>query len=383
MNMSIRFVPDEQDGGNGARQEETAHVLFFLSLLERMPLLDVRSPAEFARGHIPGAVNTPLFDDAGRAEVGALYARVGQRAAFLRGLELAGSRLAFMARSAFAAWEGFPHNSGQLSEPPAPSTARPGMIGEPRPEIALHCWRGGMRSKSVAWLLRTAGLRTHVLRGGYKAFRRFVLASFEAPMRLMALGGRTGSGKTETLACLRENGAQVIDLESLAGHRGSAFGGYADKPQPSGEHFENSLAMALFRLDAGKPVWIEDESENLGNVNLPRSFYRQLRAAPLVLQETPGNARLARVLREYGDQTPEAIGTSLGRIQKRLGGLEHRRALEYLAAGDLPALARLLLAYYDRAYDKQAATRRPVAVIVAASPEDAARRILAECSDQA
>jgi tRNA 2-selenouridine synthase len=233
-----------------------------------------------------------------------------------------------------------------------------------------------MRSQSVAWLLRTAGLRVHVLRGGYKRFRHFVLASFERPWPLVTLGGKTGSGKTEVLACLRQSGEQVLDLEHLARHRGSAFGGFEDEPQPTREHFENRVAVALYHLDAKRPVWVEDESQNLGRVNVPAPLYQQLRAAPLALIETPEDARLARVLREYGNLSTQTVADSLDRIQKKLGGLEHRRARTALDAGDLPTIARLLLAYYDRAYARQIAPREPFAVIASPTPEKAAEGLL-------
>ena len=344
----------------------------FLPLLARMPLIDVRSPGEFTQGHVPGAVNLPLFDDAERAEVGTLYSRKGKQEAVLRGLALVGPKLVSLVRGARAAHEDFlrkrrEFESGQEGQPPSVSCEHP--------EVALHCLRGGMRSQSVAWLLSTAGLRVYVLHGGYKSFRRFVLASFERAWPLVALGGKTGSGKTEALACLRRSGEQTLDLEHLARHRGSAFGGVEDEPQPTREHFENRVAMALYYMDAQRPVWVEDESENLGRVNVPSPLYGQLRAAPLAVMETPEEDRLARVLCEYGNLPPQTIADSLDRIRKKLGGLEHSRARAALDAGDLPSVARLLLTYYDRAYARQITPRQPFAVVAAATPEEAAARL--------
>lgn len=316
-----------------------------------LPLIDVRSPGEFARGHIPGAENIPLFSDVERAEVGTLYKRQGYDAAVLQGLAFVGPKLESLARQVLALC---------------------GRDGENGPEAALYCERGGMRSGSVAWLLQTAGCAAHILEGGYRRFRRYVLDLFEKPHNLRVLGGSTGSGKTEALHCMAREGVRIVDIEGLARHRGSAFGWLPDCPQPSQEHFENLLAMALDSRDPEIPIWVEDECENLGRINLPKPLYRQLRAAPLVLLEVPDAARLARVLEEYGHMPPEEMGQCLDRIRKRLGGLAHKQAHACLAQKDLAGLARILLDYYDRAYAKQLNGRRTLAVVRAASAQAAA-----------
>ena len=317
------------------------------------PLADVRSPSEFARGHIPGAVNIPLFSDEERAEVGTLYKREGRAASVLRGLELVGPKLGEVPKAAFALCRG--RTAG---------------------ELAIYCSRGGMRSASVGWLLNMVGLRVHVLEGGYKAFRRHTLAFFDQPLNLLVLGGKTGSGKTRVLARMADRGAQVLDLEGLARHRGSAFGALLDKPQPTREQFENRLAVALGRMRPSQPVWVEDESENLGSVNLPRAFYRQLRASPVLVLEVSEQARLDRVLEDYGSLPREYMGQCLDHIKKRLGGLEHGRARACLDAGDLPGLAAILLGYYDRAYAKQAANRPSAAVVCTDDPDEAAGKLI-------
>lgn len=317
------------------------------------PLADVRSPSEFAQGHIPGAVNIPLFSDEERAEVGILHKQEGKEEAVMRGLELVGPKLGSVARAAFSLCRG-----------------RTGG------ELALYCSRGGMRSASVAWLLSMVGLRAHVLEGGYKSFRRHVLAFFEQHLNLLVLSGKTGAGKTHVLERMAARGAQVVNLEGLARHRGSAFGALAGTPQPSCEQFENTLAATLRRMNPHLPVWVEDESENLGTVNLPRAFFRQLRSSPVLELETSDPARLDRLLKEYGSLPPEHIGQCLEHIKKRLGGLEHNRACACLEAGDLPGLAVILLAYYDRAYDKQRVNRPSAAVVRTDDPEEAANRLL-------
>lgn len=300
-------------------------------------LVDVRSPGEHARGHIPGSVNIPLFEDAERAKVGTLYKQAGRDAAMLEGLRIVGPRMAAMVERAREVAGGGP--------------------------LRVYCWRGGERSGSVAWLLDKAGLAgITTLRGGYKAFRRLVLGMQGGPPRLQVLGGCTGSGKTGTLALLRAHGAQVVDLEALACHKGSAFGALGEAPQPTSEHFENLLWDELRRLDPQKPVWVEDESLMIGRVKIPDAFHAAMRAAPLWAMDMPQEDRVERLVGDYGGHPPEALAASIERIRKRLGPQHCKAALEALSAGDLHAVARITLNYYDRAYRRGMSTRDPARV---------------------
>lgn len=316
-----------------------------------MPLVDVRAPSEFKQGHIPGSVNLPLFDDEQRARVGTLYKEQGREAAILAGYGFIGPRMQSLGQT--------------LLE-----------LAKEHGHIAYVCARGGMRSESMAWLGATLGIAGHVLEGGYKSFRRFVLTLLEKPFPLIVLGGKTGSGKTDVLRRMFLHGEQALDLEWLARHRGSAFGYLPEHTQPSTEHFENRLALSLFHCEPGRPIWVEDECENLGSANLPRAFFRLLRASPLVLLESSREARLVRVLREYGSIPPESIALSLDRIKKRLGGLAHKQALESLAAGKLEGVAEILLDYYDRAYEKQIRDRDLIGRVAEDNPDLAAPRLI-------
>ena len=320
-----------------------------------LPLVDVRSPGEFRQGHIPGAVNLPLMSDEERSIVGTLYKQKGRDEAVFRGLGLVGPKLEFLARSTVE------------------------LAGEGK-EVAMYCSRGGMRSASMSWLFAQAGVSVTVLEGGYKAFRRHVLSLLEGErpgeILLRVLGGRTGSGKTEVLHCLADRGEQVIDLEGMARHRGSAFGALPNGAQPTCEHFTNRLALALDQCDATRPVWIEDESENIGTINQPKDFFRLLRSSPLVVLEIPRPLRLKRVLDEYGDISKERMGDALNRISKRLGGVAHKHAHALLDNGDLPALAEILLDYYDRAYDKQIHMRAAHATVRAQNTHEAVSLLL-------
>lgn len=322
-----------------------------------VPLLDVRSPSEYARGHIPGAMNLPLFDDGERARVGAVYARQGRASAVATALALVG---------------------GQLEDKLARARALTGGAPPEGTEVLLHCWRGGMRSGALGWLLKAAGFRVHLLSGGYKAYRRHARLGLEQPRRVVVIGGLTGSGKTEILHALARLGEQTVDLEGLAGHRGSAFGALGD--QPSNEWFENQLFERWRSFDPQRTVWLEDESIHIGSVTLYAGFFSHIPAAPLVCVGIPEEDRLKRLLRLYaGGGAEDRIRAALQRLRKRLGYELTQRCLEQLEAGDYRAIARAVLSYYDRCYRHQLSRRDgPVLPLIRREddPEATARRLM-------
>lgn len=291
-------------------------------------VVDVRTPSEFAAGHIPGAVNIPLFSDEERAEVGTLYHRQGRVMAIRRGLQLVRRNLPVIIEKIGAALG-------------SPETAQ---------ATVMHCWRGGMRSHSMAWLVRSVGYDVRTLAGGYKAWRRWVHSQFEQPWPLVVLSGLTGCGKTRLLYCLAELGEAVVDLEGLANHRGSAFGGIGKGAQPTVEQFENELALALASQGAAGRIWVEDESHNIGKVVLPHAFHQQLRAAPAVFLEVPVEVRRRLIVQEYGGYSREALTACIHKIAKRLGGQNVIAAENALQNDDLVTCTNILLDYYDRTY---------------------------------
>ena len=299
-------------------------------------VVDVRSPAEFAQDHVPGAINLPVLSDAERAEVGTTYVRTSR----------------FLARRVGAA-----HVSRNIAA--HLETALADKTGAWRPLI--YCWRGGQRSAAMATVLSQVGWRVGLLRGGYRTYRRDVVrALYEdaRPLRLVLLRGPTGSGKTALLARLGERGTQVVDLEALAAHRGSAFGGWSDAPQPSQKMFESRLAATLETLDPARPVVVEAESSRIGELRLPLRLWKAMQAAPAVDLQTPLAARVRRIVADYGDSLdqPERIEAALARLPRH-HSLE-RRALwrAWAAAGDADALAEdLLREHYDPAYARNAA----------------------------
>lgn len=296
-------------------------------------VIDVRSPSEYAHAHIPGAVNLPLFTDAERAVVGTVYKREGHDAAVMMGLEIVGPKAGGLAAAGREL-------AGQRS-------------------VLLHCWRGGMRSRSMATLLETAGVTGSLLEGGYKSYRAAVQTIFDKPWDLKVLGGRTGSGKTEVLHALKAAGEQVVDLEGLAKHKGSAFGNLESMDQPSTEQFENLLFEELRQFDTDRPVWVEDESHTVGKVFVPDTFWRQMRKAPVVFLDIPEEARAIYLAEGYmrSGADPEKVEDALGRIRKRLGGQHFNAAVDAFRQGDHVAATRIVLVYYDKTYAYGLSTR--------------------------
>ncbi len=296
----------------------------FLRFRTSLPVADVRSPGEFAVGHIPGAANIPLFDDAQRAEVGTIYKREGSVTAVMRGIDLAA-----------------PGMSGKLK-----SGIELADIGR----LLVYCWRGGMRSEAMAWLFSLGGIEPLVLSGGYKAYRNHILSELGRDRKYFILGGLTGSGKTGILRYMKSSGEQVTDLEGLASHRGSAFGALGQAPQPSSEHFANLLYDDLAEHQGDSPVWLEDESRNIGSVFMPDSFFERMQASPVVALMMSIETRMPRLLREYTSFPVEEIMASVMKISKRLGGDRTREALNALKCGDYPTAIRITLEYYDKSY---------------------------------
>jgi len=328
----------------------------FLKLARDHPTFDVRSPGEFSHAHIPGAFNLPLFSDDQRKIVGTAYKQQSREAAIKIGLDFFGLKMKDMIERVEALTRQQPKKNDQLNQQ---------LEASPKKTVLVHCWRGGMRSAGVAWLLDLYGFRVFTLAGGYKQFRQYVLQTFEQNHRLMILGGYTGSGKTMILHQLAKRGAPVIDLEGLARHKGSAFGAMDGAPQPSQEMFENTLALELTEKTAAygqqavpAPIWLEDESQRIGLINLPASFWNTMRRSQIVFVEIPFEQRLAHIVEEYGKMDREKISASISRIQKRLGGLETKTALGLLHENQLEACFRILLNYYDKCYGKSLQERQ-------------------------
>jgi len=326
--------------------------------------LDVRAPAEFARGTVPGSVNLPIMDDAERARVGITYKQQGHEAAVRVGHRLVSGDLR---EARIAGWVAF---------------------GRAHPDAWLYCWRGGERSAIAQQWLADAGIRLPRVPGGFKALRHACLDALARavvePRDWLLIGGRTGSGKTELLRGV----ANAIDLEGLAMHRGSAFGAL-EAEQPAPASFENALAVAWLQLGEG-PLVLEDESRTIGRIALPEPWHARMQRAPVVMLEVPFEVRCASIVREYVTEPLNAgvpaqrlharFTDALVRIERRLGGLRRQQVQQALDrafdGGDHASWVALLLEwYYDPMYDHQLAAKE--ARIVMRGSADAVRAYLA------
>lgn len=341
----------------------------FLKLAKQYPVLDVRSPGEYKHAHIPGANSLPLFSDEERKQVGTTYKQQSREAAIKMGLDYFGVKMRKMVEEVEGICNlelGKKDNADIKPQSQIPNSQ----------SLLVHCWRGGMRSAAVAWLLDMYGFKVYLLTGGYKAYRKWVLAQFEKEYNFNIIGGYTGSGKTLLLHELEKHNKIIIDLEGLANHKGSAFGAIENIPQPGQEMFENSLAQALtdtgYRIldksfqhpaasiphpasriqDPGSIIYLEDESQRIGNLQIPMPLWYTMRKAPLFFIDIPFEERLDYITEEYGKQKKEILQEAILRIQKRLGGLETKNALLFLEENNYKDCFRILLSYYDKWYVK-------------------------------
>ena len=310
---------------------EKVEIEEFISRSKHIPVVDVRSPCEYNQGHIPGATNVPLFDNEDRAIVGTIYKNSGRDTAVLKGLELAGPKLA-----------GFVKKMVQMA---------------PQKEILIHCWRGGMRSEQMAWLFDQAGFKTGLLTGGYKSYRRFIRESFSKESNCIILGGMTGSGKTDILNKLSVIGEQILDLEMIACHKGSVFGGMGQKLQPTNEQFENNIYSFWQNFDLKKRIWIEDESRAIGTVTIPDPLFTKICCSPMIKVEITKEARIQRLVKEYSGFNKEILKEAVTKISEKLGGTRTKQAMEAIDKNDFEFVADDVLTYYDKSYEHSVSVR--------------------------
>jgi tRNA 2-selenouridine synthase len=287
-------------------------------------VLDVRSPGEFAKSHLPNALNLPLLNDEERKAVGITYKAEGREKAVSLGLQLVGGK--------FAAYV---EKAQQLS---------------PQRRVMVYCWRGGMRSHIMAWLLDLAGFHVILLKGGYKAWRNEGLAELQRQKNIVVLAGLTGSGKTELLQQLAEQGEQVLNLEELAHHKGSSFGALGEKTQPTQEEFENRITVRWRSFDQSKPVWVENESRFIGKLRIPDVLMDATTAAPVIQVVRSTEERVERILNEYGNFSKEELIQCTLHLAKRMGHERVKLAIDHLENDRWHAWVQILLDYYDKGY---------------------------------
>ena len=296
----------------------------FFELRKNLPVIDVRSPLEFSEAHIANTINIPLLNNEERVQVGTDYKQKGQAEAIKTGFRLIGPRLEEI-----------------INETEKIAQGR---------ELLVHCWRGGMRSNNFCSFVGMARIKSQALKGGYKAYRQLATETFQKPFQFILLGGFTGSGKSEILHALKNQGEQILDLEKLANHKGSAFGGLMMPSQPTTEQFQNNLFEEILKLDLSKRIWIEDESFAIGKIFLPQDFWNTMRASKIVAMDVSKEIRVQRLTNEYGVANQEEFLLAMTKITKRLGGQHFNAAKEKLLQGDMASTIEILLTYYDKAY---------------------------------
>jgi tRNA 2-selenouridine synthase len=304
----------------------------FLKLKESLPAADVRSEGEYQQGHIPTAINIPILNNSERIAVGTDYKHKGQLEAIKTGFRLVGPRIIDI-----------------VNEAERVANAK---------ELLVHCWRGGMRSSNFCHFVEMAKIKTHQLRGGYKAYRNEAIQSFSLPFQFNVVSGFTGSGKTEILQALEKTGEQIINLEKLASHKGSAFGGLNMNPQPTTEQFQNDLFESILKLDLNRRIWIEDESITIGKVVLPEPFWRRITESPVVQIDVAKNIRVERLVHEYGNLDRNEFLAAMRLISRKLGGQHFQAAAAKVEQGDMAGAIEILLVYYDKAYHSSLAKRK-------------------------
>ena len=368
---------------------EKINIEYFLELAKQHPVIDVRSPGEYNHAHIPGANSLPLFSDEERSVVGTAYKQESRQRAIKHGLDFFGPKMKKMVEEV----ESIIDNKQQaIGKKESLNNGKALPIANC---VLVYCWRGGMRSGAVAWLLDVYGFKVYTLIGGYKKFRNYVLDTFKLPFEIKILGGYTGSGKTETLKELERKGEPTINLEEIAKHKGSAFGNIGMPKQPTQEMFENILACGLrtkryepkhqkgfpqINLNPA-PIWIEDESQRIGHVNIPNELWSTMRQSPIYFLDIPFDSRLDHIINEYGCLDKEKLKEAIVRIKERLGGLETKNAIQLLNEDNTIESFRILLKYYDKWYTKGLHNRENINSLLhlikcdAVSPENAKKLV--------
>jgi tRNA 2-selenouridine synthase len=324
----------------------------FIKLSELFPVIDVRSPGEYAHAHFPNAANLPLLNNEERAIVGTTYKHEGNQTAVLKGYELVGHKFADYIKQAIKI--------------------------APHKKINVYCWRGGLRSNIMAFVLHSAGFEVNLLQGGYKTYRKWVLECLEKPQKMSIVGGKTGSGKTYVLNELKAQGVQVIDLEALAHHKGSAFGGIGELPQPSVEMFENKLAMQWNLLNPIKMLWLENESRMIGTVRIPPKIFEAMRSATTYDIQISLGRRIQHIANEYGKYDVKLLAECTRKLEKKLGNLRMQQAIDFLLAKDVNSWIFMLLEYYDSSYLFSKEKRNPNTIVTVDVKHDASFKEIAQ-----
>ena len=300
------------------------------------PLIDVRSPSEYYKGHLPNSINIPLFDNDERSIIGTIYKKEGRKKAVIEGLKFFEKKMELLLDNLFMNIDSYKRISEKNNK---------------ELFIKIYCARGGMRSQSIAWLLEKFKLKVVTLKGGYKIYRKWVLESFSKKFNIVLIGGKTGTGKTRLLSLLEKYNYQTIDLEGFACHRGSTFGGLGMKKQPSNEQFENIIAEKLNSFKCSNNIFVEAESANIGKCKIPHEFFNQMKNSRRIEIIRSESNRLDELIDTYSVFKKEELQESVLRIKKRLGPQRTKIALESIHNEKWDLVCKSVLDYYDKCYE--------------------------------
>jgi len=299
------------------------------------PLIDVRSPSEYYKGHLPNSINIPLFDNYERSKIGTIYKKEGRKKAVIEGLEFFEKKMELLLDNLFMSIDSYktiPNKNYEFF-------------------IRIYCSRGGMRSQSISWLLEKYKLLPITLNGGYKTYRRWILDCFSKKWNIVIIGGKTGTGKTRLLSLLENYKYQTIDLEGFACHRGSTFGGLGMKEQPSNEQFENKIAEKLYSFRKINNIFVEAESANIGKCKIPHEFFNQMNTSRRIEILRSESNRLDELIDTYSVFDKEELKESVLRIKKRLGPQRTKIAIESINNENWELVCRSVFDYYDKCYE--------------------------------
>ena len=300
-------------------------------------LIDVRSPGEYYKGHMPNSINIPLFDNEERKIIGTIYKNNGRKNAVNEGLKIIDKKIEKLLNSLFISIDS--HKKENLD------------VHKNQQIIRIYCARGGMRSQSISWLLEKFKFDTLLLKGGYKQYRRWTIDILSNKWKIIVIGGKTGTGKTKLIKILEKYNYQSIDLEAYACHRGSTFGGLGMKEQPSNEQFENIISEKLNTFNKDDHVFVEAESANIGSCKIPDEFFKQMKKSPIIEIIRSESNRLNELIKTYSIFNEKELQESVLRIKKRLGPQRTKIAIESIKKKKWDLVCKAVLEYYDKCYE--------------------------------
>ena len=312
-------------------------------------LIDVRSPGEYYKGNMTNSINIPLFDNEERSIVGTVYKNYGREKAVIKGLEFLAEKIENIIENIFEAiniYKSKKYNSKLI-----------------QPILKIYCARGGMRSQTISWLLEKYNLKSVTLKDGYKSYRKWILDSFNEDWEIVIIGGKTGTGKTKLLKLLDKNNYQIIDLEDLACHRGSTFGGLGMKKQPSNEQFENMIAEKLKGFIKSKKIIVEAESANIGQCKIPHEFFYKMKKAKRIEIIKSESNRLEELIKTYSIYHEKDLEDAVLRIKKRLGPQRTKIAIDSIKNKDWESVCKSVLEYYDKCYEHEKIGKKNIKIL--------------------